>query len=263
MTLSRGRGRRMPSRPGGQVSGSLARLPLRKRRRSARWAAAGLFGGSLLAAVGVLHSPLTAAKRLILLGARHETALEIRRATGITRQTPLADISVAAVEARLDQLPWVARAEVAVVWPDQVRVEIAERVPVACIKLGKARFALVDRTGRVLEIRTARPRGLVALSYRGGVVLGKWIGPLGQAEAHIAAMLPRPLAGDARLIEALGPEWRIVLARGSVILGPPGSLALELEAAAAVVSHEKLAPEEVVDVRVPSLVTLTEQRTKA
>lgn len=55
---------------------------------------------------------------------------------GVTAGTPMVLISASAAERALLQDPWVAEADVGLDWPNQVTVEVVERVPVAWVLTG-------------------------------------------------------------------------------------------------------------------------------
>jgi len=142
--------RRLKRRPAGQA-----------RRRRERWrpdwrawlrpAAVGVLSLSLTGAlVGAVawaldpaHMPLRALE--VRGDLRHLQRDELRE-----RLAPLLDdgffaLDVAAARAALESLPWVRSVSVRRLWPDRLRVEIAEQVPVA--RWGEA--ALVNARGEV------------------------------------------------------------------------------------------------------------------
>jgi cell division protein FtsQ len=84
--------------------------------------------------------------RLAVIGNAHASAEELAAAAGVAPGTPLASLDLVAVEAALAGHPWVRRARVAALPPDQLILAVEEREPVAVARLsGIAR--LVDRDG--------------------------------------------------------------------------------------------------------------------
>lgn len=67
---------------------------------------------------------------------------------------------------QLEEIPWVESASVMRLWPNQLRVQIAERKPVAYVRVG-AKIALLDANGVIMDV----PRG-TKLSYSFPVVTG-------------------------------------------------------------------------------------------
>lgn len=63
-----------------------------------------------------------------------------------------------ALQARLEQVPWVRRAEVRRLWPDRLSARIEEHIPFARWGVG----ALVNTHGEVFEARTSAPLPLFA-----------------------------------------------------------------------------------------------------
>jgi cell division protein FtsQ len=51
---------------------------------------------------------------------------------------------------QIEAIPWVSRAVVSRIWPDQIRVEIAERAPIAYLRNGTD-LALIDAHGVILD----------------------------------------------------------------------------------------------------------------
>jgi cell division protein FtsQ len=68
----------------------------------------------------------------------------------------------------LEQVPWVAHATVMRLWPNQLRVAIAERVPIAFARVGN-QIKLVDADGVILDMQ---PAALAAKHYSFPVVTG-------------------------------------------------------------------------------------------
>jgi cell division protein FtsQ len=77
-------------------------------------------------------------------------------------------VPLARRQAELEQVPWVAQASVMRLLPDQIRVSIVERVPIAFIRLGN-HVELADKDGVILHLA---PATLAARHYSFPVVTG-------------------------------------------------------------------------------------------
>jgi cell division protein FtsQ len=123
--------------------------------------------GALLVVAGALwflwSGPLLAVGTVQVDGAATLAAGEVREAAGIDAGTPILQVDVDAVEARVARLPQVASVEVTRGWPRSVVVTVVERVPVAVV--GEAgRRTLVDADGVLFDTITgAPPPGVVPL----------------------------------------------------------------------------------------------------
>ena len=107
----------------------------------------------------LLHSPLFSARSVTVVGAVHETAAQVKTASGLSSHTPLLDVDRGAVSARVEQLPWVKSAVVAVSWPDGVRIALTEETPLAVVPEAGGRWATVSADGRVLQGDLGAPGG--------------------------------------------------------------------------------------------------------
>ena len=87
-----------------------------------------LYGG----AVWVLHRPLFALKKVeIVHPLVHISTAEVRRAVDGSVAGNFFTIDLPAVQRALEALPWVAGARVSRLWPNTLRVVLAERTPYA------------------------------------------------------------------------------------------------------------------------------------
>lgn len=75
---------------------------------------------------------------------------QVRAAVGVEVGDPLLGIDLPAIKSRLEQLTWVEQASASRFLPDGIRVRILEREPIALWQR-QGRFALVDRSGEVIE----------------------------------------------------------------------------------------------------------------
>jgi cell division protein FtsQ len=71
-------------------------------------------------------------------------------ALGFRAGQPIFDVNLRSARARLLQLPWVADAEVKRRYPDDISVQIVERVPYARWQTQKGVLVVVERKGRVI-----------------------------------------------------------------------------------------------------------------
>jgi hypothetical protein len=126
---------------------------------------ASLAGGALSGALGggallARAFPERAAQvRLAVAGNRHASGLELAAAAGVGPRVRLGGLDLAAVRAGVEAHPWVRRARVAALPPDQLVVAVEEREAVALAAVGGALW-LVDRDGAAFvhaPERTALP----------------------------------------------------------------------------------------------------------
>ena len=134
------------------------------------------------AALAVLHSPVLSARHVVVEGPHSRTpAAAIIAAAGLAHDPPLIDIDAGRASASVTSLPWVAAAKVAVDWPDSVVVTVDQRTPVAAVAGPGGTWSEVDRSGRTLEVVSARPAGIVALAVHApGGVAGPGPGGIGR-----------------------------------------------------------------------------------
>ena len=159
-------------RPGGRGRAIDPRISARRKavirqqgRRRLRTLTIGLMcTAAVIGAWYLLHSPLFSARSVTVVGAAHETAAQVKAASGLSSRTPLMDVDRGAVSARIEQLPWVKSAAVAVSWPDGVKITVTEETPLVAVPEPGGRWATVSADGRVLEVTATRPAGLRSLS---------------------------------------------------------------------------------------------------
>ena len=218
--------------------------------------------GAAAIAAGLTRSPALDLDYVDVRGVEHTSRVELLRATGLSGHPLMVEIDTGRVVRRAEALPWVLTARAHRRWPGTVRVEITERVPVAVIPVkGGERWALVDPTGRVLDLSPEKPAGFPAIGNLGPV------GPPGTSVAHqaaaalkVSARLPSALrARVADVATGAGGEVELQLTPpgGVVRLGPPEALNLKFAALATLLERADLARVEYIDVRVPKAPVLT------
>lgn len=212
-------------------------------------------------AVGATRSPLFDVDYVDVRGMVRTERRQVVAAGRLGDHPALVDVDTAAVARRVEALPWVLRAEARRDWPGTVRVVLTERRPVASVPAGEGRWALVDASGRVLEVGTDMPAGLpvignVAVPGRPGTSVEPAAGP----SLRVAAALPsaiRPRVADVAVHAGGEVELQLVPPGGIVRLGRTDDLRRKLEALATVLERADLSRLAVVDVQVPAAPVLT------
>ena len=121
-------------------------------RKKRKFAALFVFGLVVFAAVAVLISPLFAIRQIEIVGNSAICAKDILcRAQLETGQNMLA-FNASAVRAQISLLPYVQDVTVVREFPDRVVISIAERIPIANVRVAhSATYLLIDDAGMVLE----------------------------------------------------------------------------------------------------------------
>ena len=252
-----------PSQPSMDPRLRARRIAVRRdegRRRLHRLIALGAVALAIVVGVAVTQSPLLDVDHITVAGAAHTSPDTIRQATGIRSHQPMTNVDLDRARRGILALPWVQTVSVARRWPSTVRVVVTERTPVAAVPAGPAGFALVDATGRVLEVSPTAPQGFV--------VLGN-VPPAGAPGTSLA-----PEAGDAltvstKLLPQLAPKVAAVAvapdgvelqlaAGGKVRLGPATDVLAKLVATDTVLTQVDVKHLGTLDVRVASAPSLTQ-----
>jgi cell division protein FtsQ len=147
-------------------------------------------GGSALAAVLTVGSFLRHDSRFVIpspasiqiVGNSQLTRPELLSVFGSDIGRNLFVVPLALRRRQLEQIPWVERATVMRVLPNQIRVAVAERTPIAFVLVG-GRIQLVDAAGVILDMT---PQQMSAKHYSFPVVSG--IRPEDPASVRAARM---------------------------------------------------------------------------
>lgn len=220
-------------------------------------------GGGGWAATG---SPLMDLDRVVVEGAAHTAPEDARFASGLRLGEPLVDVDEKAAARGVETLPWVDRATVRRRWPGEVRIRLIERQPVAVATVEGGRAAVLDASGRVVELVEVPPPGLPVLT---GLPApgppGSTLSPDGVAALSVAVALPAELRARTVGVAPVGGEGGEVEIRlspeGSVRLGPPVDLDRKFDAIRAVFAQVDLGNLAVLDVRRPDSPVLTRRET--
>ena len=181
----------------------------RKRFARRQWARRWLAWRRLLALVAVaalvagtvwlvFFSTVLAVSGVHVEGVRELSPGAVRRAAAVPTGSPLATVDLDSVTTRVEDLPAVRSVDVSRSWPDQVRVAVTERRPVAVVTPAGAGGALraVDATGVVFGHYDTRPTDLPLIR------MGQRTRTDALAEAAtVAGSLPASIGAKVRYVE--------------------------------------------------------------
>lgn len=227
------------------------------RRRLRRVLAIAGTVGLVAAGWGTSRSPVLDVDHLRVAGARHTATAAIRAAVGVPAGTPLMDVDLAAAEARVERLPWVAKATVGRQWPGTLSIRVTERAAAARAPGAGGRWVLIDASGRVLALAKEPPaagaRPLVRIEgIAPAGVPGSSVAPAAQPALEVAQALRGPVARAVASITVFGPDVGLVLVDGGVVrLGSIDDLGAKLLAVRTVLEQVDTAGLAMLDVRVP------------
>lgn len=218
--------------------------------------------GLLAAGAGLTRSPVLDLDYVDVRGAEKTPREALLRATGLDGHPLMVEIHTDRVVRLAEALPWVKEATARRQWPGTVRIEVTERAPAAVVPVDNGRrWAVVDVTGRILEVGAAKPAGLPAIGNVGNVGRpGSSIAPEAADSLSVAAMLPRslrPRVADVATGAGGEVELQLVPPGGVVRLGAVEALDEKFAALATLLEKVDLAKLEVIDVRVPRAPVLT------
>jgi cell division protein FtsQ len=152
--------------------------------------------------------------QISITGQKYTPDSDIFDAIGLDQTRSFATLDAAAAKARIEELPWIAKADLVRVYPGRLDIRVTERKPWALWREGK-RNMLVDETGRVLAaVKSGTGGGLLHLSGEGAAA---------EAPALMAILarypdIRRDLTGAERVA---GRRWTLSLTRDMTLVLPP------------------------------------------
>lgn len=162
----------------------------------------------------VFFSPVLGVRNVEIVGNVTLAPDVIREAAAVPELHPLATVDLAEVEGRVREIRQVASAKVDRVWPVTLRIEVAEREPVAQIPAGD-KIAVIDETGVVIELRDVAPPMLPVLK----VARPAAGDPATMAALDVVRGLPASLAGRVRQVSATtGEDVTLSLSDGRTVV---------------------------------------------
>lgn len=112
------------------------------------------------AAWGISRSPLLDVDHIEVMGVNRADVEEVIEASGIQRGDALVDLDLAAARTAINELGWVASAEVSKSWWGSVEVTVTERRPIAILGFANGERWLVDQSGHLIDEATAADSAL-------------------------------------------------------------------------------------------------------
>jgi cell division protein FtsQ len=270
---SREAGSRPPDSRTGRGSGAIdPRISARRTavirqqgRRRLRILLTGLICATVLVGAWyLLHSPLFSARSVTVVGAVHETAAQVKAASGLSSRTPLMDVDRGAVSSRVEQLPWVKSASVAVSWPDGVRITVVEETPLVAVPEAGGRWATVSADGRVLQVTptpaTTPPAGLRWLTVpQAPGAPGSILPARDRVGLLVAATLPASFAAQVTGVTVEPAGWvQLSMTTPIVVnIGSGTQLEAKYEDVSSILAGASLQSGDVIDVSVPRAPTVS------
>lgn len=205
-----------------------------------RWLPAIGVGSVVLAAavLALARSPLFRVREVAVEGLTHGSAARIIRLAALSERDGTLWLDVDAVRARIEEDPWVARAEIDIDLPSKVTIRITERSPVATVNLGSGPV-LVDARGAVIAPGSGRglpeivvPPSRIDRLAAGATPDGATVGALARA---LASLRPEVRADVVRAQARAGSGLELLLRGGvRVEYGSPRDLSAKAEVLARV-----------------------------
>jgi cell division protein FtsQ len=225
-------------------------------RRRLKWLIIGLAVILLLIGAALLvRAPFLSVEDVEVSGAVYADPAAIAAITDSLEGEPMLLLDEGDVERRLEAIPWIRRAEVDREWPSRIRVELAERTPLAVYGGTDGAWHVVDTEGVVLATLAGRPVDVF-------LITGEWP-PLAPGQAvppnladavRVARGLPPTLASRTLelAVDANGNVELHLQPKGKVVLGTADQLRDKLIAAVTMLSRVDPNTLVTLDVRAPA-----------
>jgi cell division protein FtsQ len=214
-----------------------------------------LMGG----AVAATRSPLLDVDTIEVAGDVQTGRPSLLRALHVARGDLMLDVDTAAAERRLENLPWVARANVRRHFPATVSVRVVERRVAAVVPAAGERWALVDTAGHVIDVLAEAPPDVVRVTGTRPVAgAGDRLVSAGRAALVVADAVPAELRPRVPEVATATDGIELRLApEGLVRFGRPDELGPKFQALATLLERVDLEGVTVIDLRVPDAPVLT------
>lgn len=199
----------------------------------------------------VLFSRYLAVQGVMVSGTGLLSADDVRMTADVPDGQPLARIDLVGIERRVEALAPVKDAEVTRQWPDQVRIAVEERVPIAVVDIG-GRIRGMDDGGVIFRDYPRAPRDLPLVK-----TTGRTGGEALSEAAQVVSSLPSALARRVEYLAVVTVDQiTLVLRDGRQVLwGSAEESTAKAEVLAALLDE----PAQVYDVSVPGQPTTSQQ----
>lgn len=210
----------------------------------------------IVAGVVATQTPLLDVDRVRVEGVARTGVAEVRRAAGIDRGDPMVGVDTGGAAARIEGLPWVARAAISRHWPGTIEVVVTEREPLAIVAVAGGRVAVVDRDGRVLQITRQTAAGLPEVTgVSGRIAEGEELGSRARDALTVVRALGERLPGVVATVSS--DLDASLVAGGEIRFGSTDDLDDKIVAVETVLADVDISCLDVLDVRVPGSPALT------
>jgi cell division protein FtsQ len=213
---------------------------------------------TLLVAGGnaLLHLNYFRVQSIEISGNTHESAGELISVTGLDQNPPMISVNSQEVTNLARSLRWVESIRVACHWPHRLTLIVVERQPVAVAADPTGALFLVDVHGVQLDppsVGVNLPR-LEARGSSAPWAYRSWARPA----ARVAARLPLAFSRQVAVVQiSRRGEIRLKMTTPvTFVLGGESNLREKFVAVASVIAHQTLRRGAIVDVSVPSAVTI-------
>jgi cell division protein FtsQ len=171
-------------------------------RRRLKGAGIAVIVVALLVLAGVLmRMPILTVGHVDVSGAVYTERALVDDAVRALNGSSMLTVDTGAARRKLEASPWVKRVSVTKDWPRSIRIDVAERTPVAGYLATDGQFRVLDDEGHVIAALAGQPTAFPAI-----VPVGRATG--GGPDVAPGAQAPQVLADAARLVQILPDELR-------------------------------------------------------
>lgn len=190
--------------------------------------------------IAVFQSSWLAVATITVEGADRSDVEQILADAEVVEGTPIVSIRAGSVEEKLRLDPWVAEAQVRVVWPTSVEVAVVEHIAIARVKSGSS-WVVSSRQGVVLARGQRLVEPLVDIEI-GSLEPGEAISdPLVIGALEFIASLPVELK-DGLTIRATGTDLVAVVGGYDVMVGATTDMAQKAVTLAVLLEEQEITP---------------------
>lgn len=151
-----------------------------------------------------------ALETLVVEGVKDVTPAQVGELAALETGTPLASVDIGGVEARVQSLPSVARAQVTRRWPHTIVITILERDRVGTL-LVDDKYSIVDSTGAIFNATKKRPIGMPLIEIPED-------GPSRRAAIAVLTALPDDVSRQVDKVMAQSPDKVVLTMRDGTIV---------------------------------------------